>query len=158
MKNFMRRIPLRNKDGGINTYSLIDNKDFDLVVKYKWHLGYGRHTRYAVSSGFKNKHSESLHRFLMGFPRGKEVDHINGNGLDNRRNNLRIVTKQQNRFNLIYAKVGISGERGVCWDEKNKSWRVRVQKNYKIIDGGRFKKRKNAVAEARRLRDKVYDF
>jgi hypothetical protein len=59
-----------------------------------------------------------MHRQIMGAKEGQEIDHINGNGLDNRRENLRIVTRSQNLANRPAFKSSKSGYKGV---RKNKN-------------------------------------
>ncbi len=69
----------------------------------------------------KRRH-QLLHRRLMGDPEGMVVDHINGNVLDNRLENLRIVTQAQNAINQGLSKNNKSGYKGVNWDKGIKKW------------------------------------
>jgi len=88
-------------------YAIVDDEDFDLVNQYKWHvikrgnIFYGE--AYTPSIDGCRKHF-SIHILIMGKKEGCEIDHINGNGLDNRRINLRFVNKSQNRQNEHYRK------------------------------------------------------
>ena len=70
--------------------------------------------------------------------KGMEVDHINRNGLDNRRKNIRLATPSQNRINSE-KKIGRSGFRGVRWDKARKKWRADIQFEGKKISLGRSK-------------------
>lgn len=86
---------------------LVDNEDFDLVSKYKWYeakaIRKGKYyTSYAVGKDgtTKERKTISMHRLIMGFPDGLVIDHINHNGLDNRKENLRVVTVSENQKNL----------------------------------------------------------
>lgn len=91
-------------------YTEVDDEDFELLSQYKWRL-LKRHssdkTGYAVTS-----HSPKLirmHRFLLNAPKSMEVDHINGNSLDNHKQNLRLATRSQNASNRVakgYYKYG----------------------------------------------------
>lgn len=74
---------------------LVDDADAALVTAHPWWAadGAGR-TRYAMTRG-----GVPMHRLIMGAPKGAEVDHVNGNGLDNRRANLRLATRAQNAKN-----------------------------------------------------------
>lgn len=89
---------------------------------------------------------EYLHHLIIGYPpTGKQVDHINRNKLDNRRENLRFVTPQQNLLNrAVKAK-------GVCFDNTHKKWKAYYDKitlgqPKKRINIGTFKTREEAVA------------
>jgi hypothetical protein len=89
-----RYIPLTQ-----NLHALVDEEDYERLKNYKWHVtrhgGYG--TPYAAR--LERGHLVFMHRQIMNPPRGKVVDHINGNGLDNRRCNLRICDRRQNSHN-----------------------------------------------------------
>ena len=74
---------------------------------------------------------EYLHRVILNAPKGKYVDHINGNRLDNRRSNLRIVSAIGNGQNRPSAARSNSGYRGVCWIERRKQWEAYAFVNYK---------------------------
>jgi HNH endonuclease/AP2 domain len=113
----------------MNQIAWIDDADFKLVNMYKWNFSrkssnYGS----AVASGGKRGFSISMHRLIMDAPKGLEVDHINGNPLDNRRNNLRLVTHSQNQKNMSKHKDNKSGYKGVSWHKKAKKWQVHVGK------------------------------
>lgn len=100
----MKKIKLRSKYGEL--YSLIEDEDYELVRKYKWRA-YKNRTKhkdafYAVTDYYKlgKKTTIYMHRLIMGSPeRPFVVDHINHNGLDNRRSNLRVVSYMKNRIN-----------------------------------------------------------
>lgn len=98
---------------------LVDEGDLDLVKDYGWcglknHINRGDHKiRYAVSRRFEGRHTTVLmHRLIMGLAHEngvsskRQVDHINGNGLDNRKCNLRIVTQSQNNHNMMRGTHG----------------------------------------------------
>src|ERR1044072_5764222 len=90
-----------------NFRSLISDKDFERVKKHSWckHINGGQCTI--------NNHRVLLHRFIMGAKKGEIVDHINGNVLDNRRENLRIVDRSTNAHNWHKSRNPKSGFRGV---------------------------------------------
>lgn len=116
--------------------AIVDDEDFDAVVgRGSWHVDVRRTVAYAMHSyreQGKTK-TESLHRFLMDFPVGAEVDHKNGDGLDCRRSNLRVVTHQENARNRgPHAK-------GVYWHKTSQRWRAYITINRKQIDLGAFK-------------------
>lgn len=86
-----------------------------------------------------------LHRLVMDAPKGKVVDHINHNRLDNRKSNLRICTFAENGKNLSLKKNNTSGVAGVCWDKSRKKWSAVIKVNYKPIHLGRYKEFNDAV-------------
>src|SRR5690349_9172361 len=67
-----------------------------------------------------------LHRFIMNAPEGMEVDHINGDGLDNRRVNLRLVTKTENLRSRKTFKSNKTGYKGVVYNPQNGRWKVTI--------------------------------
>ena len=79
-----------------------------------------------------------MHRCLFdNIPDGMEVDHINGNTLDCRRENLRIVTSRQNTMNIHIIR-GKSCYKGVFWNKDIEKWYSRIGVNYKLINLGYF--------------------
>ena len=81
--------------------ALIDDEDYELISKYKWHyskssINYGR----AMAQPTKHGKAIRMHRLIMQALDHLEVDHINNNPLDNRRSNLRLVTHAQNQKNM----------------------------------------------------------
>ena len=108
--------------------AVVDDEDMELASQSKWHAqesgtgknAYAQRTR--TIDGRKKK--EFLHRVLMGSP-DAEVDHINGNGLDNRRSNLRIVSRGENAQNMGAHSDGASRYVGVS-PGKNGAWRAAI--------------------------------
>jgi len=82
---------------------LIDEPDFESVSKFNWSIVKGRNTYYANTT--INGKLTGMHRYLMNTPKGLVTDHINHNGLDNRRCNLRISTISDNRMNVPFISV-----------------------------------------------------
>lgn len=79
-----------------------------------------------------------MHRELMNPPEGMEVDHINGNGLDNRKANLRVCTKEENQQNSKKRTGKSSSFKGVCWDSSGRKWRARITVDKKHLQIGQF--------------------
>lgn len=101
------------KHGGIDFF--IDDEDFERVSQYKWNynpkFGYITRTEYVDKN-----HAPKviyLHRFIMETPQGMDTDHINGNKLDNRRDNLRVCTRSQNLANRGKLITNSTGYKGV---------------------------------------------
>lgn len=82
-------------------FAVVDDCDADRVRAHRWHAARRVHTTYAASNIMteSGRHYALLHRFVMGATDGLLVDHINGNGLDNTRSNLRFATPEQNARN-----------------------------------------------------------
>ena len=99
-----------------NKEAVVDDVDFDRVSKTKWSY---HHTGYVV----RGKPQISLHRFILGARKGEFVDHINGDKLDNRRENLRFCTPSQNIQNTS-SRRGLL--KGLEWRESRKAWAVRI--------------------------------
>lgn len=122
------RVPLFNRRGDIVGYTLIDAVDADLIMPFKWHLlrvgrGYARRKEGDWRYGTERK--IFVHREILGLPRyrdGREGDHKNRDSLDNRRENLRIVTHGQNQQNMSSARNSTSQYRGVSWDRYKQLW------------------------------------
>lgn len=98
-----------------------------------------------------------LHRFLMDAENGTRVDHINNDSTDNRKNNLRFVTYQDNGFNRHgINRNSTTGVRNVSYDKTNDVYVVQFQVNMKYKSFGRFKTIEEASEIANRLRPIVY--
>jgi hypothetical protein len=76
-----------------------------------------------------------MHNVIMGV---KGIDHANGNGLDNRRSNLRPFTGAQNHWNSGISRTNWSGHKGVGWNKAEGKWRARIQANGKRLFLGYF--------------------
>jgi len=106
--------------------------------------------------GYMRIKSRGLHRIIMGLPPGdkRQVDHIDGDPLNNRRANLRIVTFRQQMQNK--KPYTASGHRNVCEDKAKGLFRVIVTKDGKRYSGGRFKQLDDAVEKAREMRGRLF--
>lgn len=108
--------------------TLVDESDFEILSEHRWSFqGQG----YAISR-IKGKNI-LMHVFLMGKKKGLEIDHKNRDKLDNRRENLRHVTRSVNCFNTGLRSSNKSGFRGVSWDKRREKWRATIKMNYKQI-------------------------
>ncbi len=82
--------------------AIVDAEDYHALSRHKWHCRFRSHTRYAARTAPINSGKPSLimmHRVILNAPPGLYVDHINGNGLDNRKCNLRLVSDAINHMN-----------------------------------------------------------
>lgn len=118
--------------------TIIDKEDLERVSLHKWHLTTGDNKRfYAKTSLWINGKTKDikLHRFILNLSdRFPLVDHINGDGLDNRKLNLRIATKNQNTQNSTQPNK--HGFKGIYLHPdmgRKKRWVARIKTNGKII-------------------------
>src|SRR5574343_1897382 len=137
----MRTIEIISKTHGSLQIS-VDDEDYEYLSKYKWSI-YKRGSTYYCVSSISGKHRQ-IHRFILEHHSNNlenmVVDHINGNGLDNRKENLRICTIAQNIMNSSKRKgVTYSKFKGVTWDKMDKTWIAYIMFNRKRIHIGCFK-------------------
>ena len=127
---------------------LVDDEDFDLVSAFSWHPHRARQRVERIYAYTKvGRASTSMHRMIMRPEVGKEVDHRNNDGLDNRRGNLRVCSTSQNNANK-QREPGASGFVGVHATRHGK-WKGCVQR-----EGKRFYTAVYSTAqEAARARD-----
>jgi hypothetical protein len=92
-------------------FALIDEADAERVLSHKWRASLSNGKWYA--KGWTAGREELLHRFILDAPKGTEVDHRNGDGLDCQRDNLRLATRTQNNMNKPHRRDSSSGYKGV---------------------------------------------
>ena len=122
-------IIIRNKNCEKIGSALIDVDDYDKCHQYKWHLKKGQNTTYAMAHIDGRK--VFLHRFILDYYGDCDVDHINHNGMDNRRSNLRIVSHSDNIRNQTANRKGIK-------KVKSGKYQVTITKKYKCYYLGTF--------------------
>lgn len=107
----MRKIKLCSKKYG-DQFALVDDDDFKSLNKVTWSLKISRGKKYVSRKVYNGSSSNyyyvSMHRLLMQFPEG-EIDHRNGNGLDNRKKNLRICHHKSNTKNQLLRACNKTG-------------------------------------------------
>jgi hypothetical protein len=128
--------------------AIVSNKDYQTLQKYKWHAHKDKHakTYYALRAGnpkFGEPRRMGMHTMILGMPL---IDHKNGNGLDNRRSNLRQATFSQNSHNHKIRTNNKSGYKGVNWNSVSNKWMARISVNYKRVYLGTFELAKDAHA------------
>lgn len=145
---------LIDKNNEICAKALIDLDDVDKVKNIKWHRSdLQRSTYYCLSNDPEWKR---IHRLIMGVTdKNIVVDHINHNGLDNRKSNLRICTSGQNTCNCLTSKNNKSGHKGVYWSKERKKWCAQISINNKTKGLGRYDTIEEAI-EARKKAAKEY--
>lgn len=133
-------IILCDKYGNEKDRTLISLEDVEKCRQFKWSLNsYG----YVKCTNLNMR----LNRFIMDCPDDMVVDHINHNKLDNRRENLRICTSQQNNINMPIRLNNTSGTKGVTWREDRQKWVASI-----TVNGKRLSKHCNTKEEAIEIR------
>lgn len=123
-------------DGG---HTLVDDDVYELVNKWKWRKNSQGYVRRSLPNG------EFLHRYITNAPKGKLVDHINRNPLDNTKKNLRICTPSGNNVNMKVRKDSKSGVRGVCLHRASGKWSVEIKYNRNRYFIGLFSRIEEAI-------------
>lgn len=136
----------------------ISRKDVPRVRGRRWWLMSiaGQDTQYAYTTSVRagKRINTYLHRLLMA-PGRMMVDHKNGDGLDCRRSNMRVVTRQQNQENMRVQTRSASGHRGVYWDTRRRGYFARAQSKGRVYREGPFNSIDKAIRTAKALRDRV---
>lgn len=114
--------------------TLVSPQDAEILASRTWILRRDGRNLYAYSTNKMDR--RALHRVINNTPTGMDTDHINGNGLDNRRGSLRSATRTQNNLNRHSPSKSASGFRGVTFHNKTKKWRAYFRHNGKEISGG----------------------
>lgn len=153
----MRKIQLYQRTGGTNfdskigpieeLFALVDDEDYEKVRSILWLRCRDTHTDYAISSGKGGVKSVKMHRLIMDVLDDPliEIDHIDGNGLNNQRSfNLRVASRSQNHANMKLSCASISGLKGVSWHKSRGRWKVCISKDKKTIYLGSFLSRSEA--------------
>lgn len=120
-----------------NKVAVIDDCDFENLLQYKWHYaeGYARRARYIPE--IQQTRVVRMHQQILGFP-NSIIDHINGDGLDNRRSNLRVCTNIENAQNSSKKTNKTSIYKGVHFDKSRDRWRASIRVDKKLVHLGWF--------------------
>lgn len=115
--------------------TLIDWDDRELMDWFTWWGAKDKHVTYVRAQICRKgvMHNLSLHRLIMSAGNGMVVDHINRNGLDNRRINLRVCSATENKRNAKASNGCVSGFKGVCWNKDNQKWQACISLDGKKI-------------------------
>lgn len=129
----MRLIPLTQ-----GKFAIVDDEDYEYLSQFKWYAGKSRKTYYAQRGAWIDGELKTvkMHHVIMGKKPGFVVDHINGNGLDNRRENLRLVTPRQNLQNRHITRT--SQYPGVCWRKDTRKWNAWIRIGKRNVNLGSF--------------------
>lgn len=111
--------------------ALVDDSDYDVLNQHKWYAQSPRHIFYAVREvcmANNKRRLERMHRVILRLQPSdnRQIDHRDGNGLNNQRSNLRICTATQNHQSQRKRKVGTSRYKGVCWHHNSGKWHSQI--------------------------------
>jgi len=148
----MKKIRLKRKDGN-DYFTIIDDGDYKLISEYKWHANINDYKTYAYAYNPGTPTTIYMHRLIMDATNGQMIDHINGNGLDNRKENLRLCTNSQNQANRGANKNSQSGLKGLRF--RYGKWQARIKFNRKEIHLGAFSSKTEA---AKAYEEKAVEF
>jgi hypothetical protein len=147
--------------------TIIDSSDLPMLIdsEFYWYVSYAKTNKsfYVQGSGIHKKCKQNkarLHRFLMGNPKGKLIDHINHDTLDNRRSvNLREATVSENLQNRKgLTSHNTSGFRGVSFDKSKGKYRAYIRVNNKLKALGCFESAVEAADVASAARRKYMPY
>lgn len=138
----------------LGKYALVDDSDFEWLNQWKWYA-IKDHNIYYARRAYKNpsppprQKAEIMHRLILGVEGNTKVDHVNHNGLDNQRRNIRVATVSQNTANMRKMRDNKSGYIGVIWKAKVRRWQgvigITVEGKQKSVSVGYFKSKIKAA-------------
>lgn len=138
----VREIPLTQ-----GKVAIVDESDYSVVSQHKWYADgpFGTYGTYYAVTKVKRHTKVYLHRLILGAHPHWNVDHINCDGLDNRRCNLRPCSQSENIQNARKHRDSLSAYKGVSRDWESRRWRAVIKKNGRSFHLGRFVKEEEAA-------------
>lgn len=151
----MKKIPLSK-----GKFALVDDEDFEFVNQWKWYFFQrpGSNTYYAktrMNTGYKIYKNVFMHRLIMKVSKSLHIDHINGDGFDNRKSNLRVVTHHENMLNRSTRINNTSGYPGIYKRENNK-FVASISSGKKRVYLGFFSSYEEALAARKKAEDEYF--
>lgn len=138
-------------------YTLVDAQDYDFLMQWQWNASNGekgsqfyatRAVYIPLPGGGRKKAALRMHNLIMPPPEGMEIDHINGDTLDNRRCNLRVCIHAHNMRNLPKPRDGRTSSpyKGVSLHKQSGRWQAMIKVNYRQKWLGNYDDPKEAAA------------
>lgn len=134
----MTELPITNMSNHIpltkGLFVIVDEADHAWLSQWKWYARTGRKDYVYASRSIRNGKTTTIinmHNILLPTEDGYELDHINGNTLDNRRDNLRVATHQQNMWNRKPPRGTSSKFKGVSFQKATNYWKANIKINDK---------------------------
>lgn len=134
----MKEIPLTQ-----GRVALVDDEDYEELNKYKWFLISTPRNCYAARR--ERVHIVYMHRQLLGVTDSLEVDHIDHDGLNNQRNNIRLCTTRQNNHNSRAKSTSTSQYKGVTWYKAYSKWKATIRYGKEHLFLGYFQQEEDAA-------------
>lgn len=140
-----------------NEIAQVSDEDYEYLMQWDWkkNSSGSRNVHYAVryewkddGTGRKKNYCIMMHRVIAeraGLDLSKLIDHIDRNGLNNQRDNLRSATNKENQENTGLPSNNTSGCKGVSWDKRSSKWRATIYHHKKRIYLGYFKNKEEAI-------------
>lgn len=142
-------VELRDKDKEVVGYAKISLNDIAEIKKFTWSRN--KTKGYALSmTCHRYMGAATMHKYLFGTREGYRIDHINGDRLDNRRENLRWLTPSQNGMNRL------SYNKGVSYSKSNKKWRAYISIDQKLTTLGHYDTEQEALFVREQAVNRVY--
>lgn len=143
----MKKIPLSN-----GKVAFVSDEDWPVISHLRWRDKGGGYVqaRYKKSAGGSGEFVY-LHRFIMSPPPGYVVDHIDGNPLNNTRENLQVTTYSRNSMRFGHARMP-----GMSFDRQKNMWRVRLKMDGRLFDFGLFNTKEEAAKTVRIARQAMW--
>lgn len=128
-----------------------DLEDYEKIKEVCWYF-----TKLKYVRGLLNGKPILQHVFILNKPAKMAIDHINHNTFDNRKENLRICSIQQNCMNHQPSNSNKSGYSGVTFRKDSKKWRAYITYKYKAIQLGTFKNMQDAINARKKAEEKYF--
>lgn len=136
---------------------LVDDEVYPWASQFTWYVTDTGYAYRSVQVGKKKSKNIRMHRELVSAPAGSDVDHINGNRVDNRKENLRICSRSDNLKNKTQRRSdNRSGVTGVYWHKQCQKWTVQIQVEGKPKHVGLFSTLEEAIARRRMAEIETY--
>lgn len=128
-------------------FALVDDADFPLISAFNWNVTGPSRSGNWYAQRRTGGRLLMLHRWMMNAPEGMQVDHINGNGLDCRRANMRVCSVKENHRNVRKQGCPTSSRfKGVTWDKNRNKWMAKIKVDGRAKFLGRYDFEESAAA------------
>jgi len=139
-------------------FAIVDDDMFEFLNQWKWYFdthGYAARRQYIIGKKGKSK-KLYIHRVIMNNPKNMKVDHINGDKLDCRKENLRVCSHSLNLANRGKTIKNTSGFKGVGFRKDRNKWRAYIKVDYKYIHLGDFSNVSEAAIAYNKASEKYF--